>query len=391
MTERSLVPPHGGKLEYRWLDGDARDEAKARALALPTIVANPRVAADLECIASGIFSPLPGFMGSADYESVIQSMRLSNGLIWSLPIVLPVDDATASRLRSADQAAIVEENGRLLALVDVEQLYKPDKEYEAAQVFGTTDPAHPGVRNLHESGSTYVAGSVYLINRPSRPLFEGCEFSPHATRRLFRELGWKRVVAFQTRNPVHRAHEYIQKCALETVDGLLLHPLVGQTKGDDIPASLRMASYRILLDRYYPPNRTVLGVFPAAMRYAGPKEAVFHAICRKNYGCSHFIIGRDHAGVGGFYGPYDSHRIFDQFKPDELGITPLFFDQTFFCRACGQMASEKSCPHGPDERVTLSGTRVRTMLAEGERLPTEFTRPEVAEVLRTAYASIAKG
>ena len=335
--------------------------------------------ADLDMIASGALSPLTGFMTRADYDASVEDMHLANGLPWAMPVTLSVSDAPA-----ADRLALESADGELLAVLDVEEVFSVDRENEAAKTYRTTEQEHPGVAQIYAEGPTLVGGPVTVFKRPD-PAFPTYHLDPKDTRAVFAERGWSRVVGFQTRNPVHRAHEYIQKCALETVDGLLLHPLVGKTKGDDIPADVRMQCYETLLEGYYPADRTVLGVFPAAMRYAGPREAVWHALCRKNYGCSHFIVGRDHAGVGSYYGTYDAHHIFDEFQPHELDIEPMFFDHTFFCKTCGNMASNKTCPHPADHHVFLSGTKVREMLGNGEVPPVEFTRPEVAEVLIAAY------
>jgi sulfate adenylyltransferase len=334
----------------------------------------------------GALSPLTGFMAEADYKSVLADMHLANGLPWTIPVTLSVDDAEAKRLGGATQIALVADDSAPLALLDVEAIYRRDREAEAQSVFGTTDSAHPGVRALMSSGDYLVAGPVRVIRRPQHRTFQGYRLTPEETRRAFAERGWKTVVGFQTRNPVHRAHEYLQKCALEIVDGLLLHPLVGETKEDDVPADVRMQCYEVLLESYYPRDRVMMSVFPAAMRYGGPKEAIWHAIARKNYGCTHFIVGRDHAGVGNYYGTYDAQRIFDRFDPEELGITPLFFEHAFFCTKCDQMASPKTCPHGEDDRVVLSGTKVREMLRAGKKPPKEFSRPEVASILIEAMA-----
>ncbi len=375
-----LSVPHGGVLVDRMLRGEALEEARRRAAELPTVVLGEKEAADLELIATGAYSPLIGFMGERDYTSVVEEMRLGAGLVWSLPVTLAVSAERALTLREGREVALADEAGRILGLMRVEERYDYDRRREARLVFRTEDEAHPGVARLYRQGEVYLGGPVWLTEeRP--PAFPAYHLPPAELRRVFAERGWRTVVGFQTRNPIHRAHEYLQKCALETVDGLLIHPLVGATKDDDVPAEVRMASYRAVLERYYPAERVVLAVFPAAMRYAGPREAVFHAIVRKNYGCTHFIVGRDHAGVGHYYGTYDAQRIFDDFRSEELGITPLFFENAFYCRACAGMATTKTCPHGEEERVTLSGTKVRAMLLAGELPPPEFSRPEVARIL----------
>jgi sulfate adenylyltransferase len=313
---------------------------------------------------------------------VLADMRLANGLPWTLPITLRLP---ADVDRVGDELALVDAAGVLRGIVEVAEVYSACVKKEAVAVYGTEDPAHPGVARLLQETDRIVAGDVWFVERRVSS-FPALALDPADTRRAFAERGWKSVVGFQTRNPVHRAHEYIQKAALETVDGLLLHPLVGATKRDDVPADVRVRSYRVLIDEYYPADRVVLAAFPAAMRYAGPREAVFHAIARKNYGCSHFIVGRDHAGVGAYYGTYDAQRLFERFEPGELGITPVKFEHTFYCRRCESVASTKTCPHGPSAHVALSGTQVRAMLARGELPPPEFSRPEVAAVLVEGYA-----
>ncbi len=377
----SISTPHGGKLINRFVEATEVEGLTKKAQSLNKIVLSAREISDLELISTGVFSPLEGFMGSADYESVLKSMRLANGLPWSLPITLSVTEEEAKPLSAGTEVALQDENGLIMAILHLSEIYTFDKEKEALAVYRTNDLAHPGVAYTHSQGNLLLAGKIDMLRRPAVQDFQEHRLEPAETRKLFLEKGWKRIVAFQTRNPVHRAHEYIQKCALEITDGLLLHPIVGATKKGDIPADVRMRCYNVLLDGYYPKDRTVLSVFPAAMRYAGPKEAIFHAICRKNYGVTHFIVGRDHAGVGDYYGTYDAQNIFKEFKEGELGIRPLFFDHSFYCKQCLGMASAKTCPHGPEDRIALSGTKVREMLSQGIKPPPEFSRKEVAEIL----------
>jgi sulfate adenylyltransferase len=372
-TDR-LIRPHGGTLVDR--TGPRPDGLDA----LETVVLTPRELSDLDMLACGALSPLEGFMGRADYDSVVEEMHLTGGLPWALPVCLAVDAAPAS-----DTVALVDAAGRPLAVLEVEEVFEYDKTREAERCFRTTDDGHPGVARLYAQKPLYAAGRVTVFERAEAP-FPELALDPAETRATFAERGWKRVVGFQTRNPIHRAHEYLTKGALETVDGLLIHPLVGETKSDDVPAETRVECYRVLVDNYYPEDRVVVSAFPAAMRYAGPREAIWHALCRKNYGCSHFIVGRDHAGVGDYYGTYDAQLIFDEFEPHELDIEPMFFEHAFWCRACGQMATPKTCPHSGDDHVFLSGTKVRELLAAGDLPPAEFSRPEVAEVLIQAYA-----
>ena len=375
-----LIAPHGGELVINMAGKEEQAELQQRAGSLPQLEIGSRQLADLEMLATGAYSPLAGFMNRADYLGSVKDMHLSNGLPWSVPITLSVTSEQAAPLQEGSQVALVNPHGTLQAVMTIEEKFAYDKQLEASKVYRTTEEAHPGVAVLYRQGDILLGGPVRVVALQHQA-FAKYRFSPTQSRQAFAERGWKRVVGFQTRNPVHRAHEYIQKCALETVDGLYLHPLVGDTKGDDIPAHVRMQCYEVLLENYYPADRVILGVLPAAMRYAGPREAIFHALMRKNYGCSHFIVGRDHAGVGNYYGTYDAHYIFAEFDPAKLGITPMFFDHTFFCRACDAMASSKTCPHGSDQHITLSGTKVRQMLQAGEIPPREFSRPEVAKVL----------
>ena len=368
-----LIAPHGGELVDR--TGPRPDDVER----LEVVSLTSRELSDLDMLASGALSPLEGFMNREDYERVVEEMRLANRLPWALPVCLAVDAAP-----QGDRVALADGSGRLVAVLEVEETYEYDKEREAEQCFRTTDDAHPGVARLYDQKPLYLAGRVTVFER-AEPPFPELALDPAETRAEFAKRGWKRIVGFQTRNPIHRAHEYLTKTALETVDGLLIHPLVGDTKSDDVPAATRVACYEVLLENYYPDDRVVLSAFPAAMRYAGPREAVWHAICRKNYGCSHFIVGRDHAGVGDYYGSYDAQLIFDEFEPHELDIEPMFFEHAAYCKICAAMVSPKTCPHGGDDHVFLSGTKVRELLGNGEIPPVEFSRPEVAAVLIAAY------
>ena len=348
--------------------------------ALPKIRVPLHILPDLELLASGGYAPLTGFLGKKDYESVLRSMRLADGQIWPIPIQMPISAEDAALLEKQPFAALCRE-GQTCGTIAVTDVFAYDPESEAEAVYRTTDRTHPGVARLFAMPKFYAAGKVKLLRKINRGVPPECDLTPTEAKSEFRNRGWQRIVGFQTRNPIHRAHEYILKCALEICDGLFLHPLVGETKSDDLPPDLRMHTYQALIKSYFPDERVLLSVFPAAMRYAGPREAVFHALVRRNYGCTHFIVGRDHAGVGSFYGTYDAQRIFSEFNSTELGIEPLFFEHTFYCGKCGTVASLKTCPHDRGEHLVLSGTNVREMLARGESLPPEYTRPEVAKIL----------
>ena len=381
MTTGETIPAHGGRLIDLLATGDEAKSLRERAAGLRTVALSSRSLSDVELLATGGYSPLDGFMTQDDYRAVVGGMHLAGGLPWPMPITLAVSAEQAAAIKEGEEVALTDDAGRILGLLEVREKFGYDKKAEANAVYRTEDEAHPGVAALYAQDDTLLGGPLRVIERPQYDDFPQYRLTPAQTRAAFAELGWKSVVGFQTRNPVHRAHEYIQKAAMEIVDGLLLHPLVGDTKADDIPADVRMRCYEVLIEGYYPKGRVVLSVNPAAMRYAGPREAVFHALVRKNFGCTHFIVGRDHAGVGKYYGTYDAQLIFNEIDPLALGITPLMFEHSFFCKKCEGMGSAKTCPHEAEDRVFLSGTQVREMLAGGIAPPPEFSRPEVAKVL----------
>lgn len=378
------IAPHGGQLVNRIATHNQRQEFLEKADFLSRVQLDKRAISDLEMIAIGALSPLTGFMEQADYEAVVDQMRLANGLPWSIPVTLSVEEAVAAPLKEGSLIRLDDSRGRFIGVLELTQKYRHDKLREAVNVYRTDDEQHPGVKVIYSTGDVNLAGPVRLLHRDPHPFFPDYQIDPAKSRLLFKEKGWKTVVGFQTRNPIHRAHEYIIKCALETVDGLFLHPLVGVTKSDDIAAEVRMRCYEIMMERYFPEDRVILAINPAAMRYAGPREAIFHALIRKNYGCTHFIVGRDHAGVGDYYGTYDAQHIFDEFEAAELGIVPMKFEHAFYCKRTQQMATTKTSPSLPEERVHLSGTKVREMLSLGQLPPPEFSRPEVAAELARA-------
>ncbi len=380
-----LIAPHGGQLVNLLLDGPLWERAREEAERLPRLRLDERQLADLEMLTIGALSPLEGFMGAADYRAVIEDTRLANGTVWPIPVVLGLTDEQRAAVGTAEAIALEDENGPL-AILRLSEIYSPDLEAEAAKVYGTTDAAHPGVAAIHARGRWLAAGRVEAIGRHQHADFVDARLTPAQTRALFAERGWRRVAAFQTRNPIHRAHEYLLRVALELTDGLLVHPLMGATKAGDIPGPVRWRAYEALLSEYFPAARTALAVFPANMHYAGPREAIYHALARKNYGATHFIVGRDHAGVGSYYGSYDAQQIFDRFEPAEIGIEPLRFENSFWSRKLSGMASLKTAATtDPADQISLSGTKVREMLDAGQIPPAEFTRPEIARILIEHY------
>ena len=382
--QKDGIAAHGGTLINRLASSEKKAVFLDKSETLPRVTLDERAFSDLVMIAIGGFSPLDGFMAKDDYDTVVTDMRMANGLPWAIPVTLSVSAEEAAPLQEGTLVRLDDPAGRFVGVLELTEKYTYDKVHEAKNVYRTDEDKHPGVKVIYQQGEVNLAGPVWLLERDPHPLFPKYQIDPAESRAMFREKGWKTVVGFQTRNPIHRAHEYIQKCALETVDGLFLHPLVGATKSDDIPADVRMRCYEIMMENYFPQDRVILAINPSAMRYAGPREAIFHALIRKNYGCTHFIVGRDHAGVGDYYGTYDAQHIFDEFESGELGITPMKFEHAFYCTRTGTMATSKTSPSAKEERIHLSGTKVREMLRRGELPPPEFSRPEVAAELARA-------
>ena len=378
----SLIPPHGGTLVNRVVDGAKAEQLKKEAASLPAVVLSAREQCDLEMIAIGAFSPLTGFMGQKDFEGVCSKMRLASGLVWPIPVTLCPPDGVTAKINPGQKIALYDDKKRLLGVMTVTEKYPHDTKLEVPNVYKTEDAAHPGVAITLKQGTSCLGGPIDVVNPNYEPEFPEYRLPPAKTREAFAAKGWSTIAAFQTRNPIHRSHEYLTKCAQEMTDGLLIHPLVGETKADDIPAQTRMDCYKVLIDNYYSKDKTMLSVMPLAMRYAGPREAILHSLIRKNYGITHFIVGRDHAGVGNYYGTYDAQKIFDQFDvPKDIGVTILKFEHTAWCKPCEAVVSSKTCPHGPEHKIAPSGTKVREMLKAGQRPPMEFSRPEVADIL----------
>ena len=382
-----IVPPHGGALKPLLLDETARNEETVRAASLPQVRITSMETSDIIMLAMGAFSPLDGFMGQADYRGVVKEMRMADGTLWPIPITLAVSQEQADGIAEGGDIALVdEESGEVMATMTVNEKYTYDKAEEARQVYRTEDKAHPGVAKTYAQEEVYLGGPVKVLSEGPYPAQYGDSYGrPAETRAIFQDRGWNTVAAFQTRNPIHRSHEYCTKIAMEVCDGVLVHPLVGKLKAGDIPAETRMKCYEVLLDLYYPSDRVLLKVYPMEMRYGGPREAVLHAIFRQNYGCSHLIVGRDHAGVGNYYGPFDAQNIFDDLEPGALHIKPLKIDWTFWCYKCGAMASLKTCPHDKNDHCLISGTELRNMLSQGQKPPAEFSRPEVLDILKNFY------
>jgi sulfate adenylyltransferase len=386
------VPPHGGKLIPLLSQGEDLNRGLNKARRLPQVKLGSREVSDLIMLAMGAFSPLRGFMTRADYEGVLRDMRFKDGTFWPIPITLAVTRDHADSLKEGQEVALVDgSTGQIMGIMSIEEKFNYDKDLEARNVFLTDDVQHPGVRKLYQQRETLLGGPVKVFSEGEYPdRFPGHYGRPAEVRRIFEERGWSQVAAFQVRNPIHRSHEYCTKIALEISDGLFIHPLVGALKEDDIPAEVRIRCYEVLLEKYYPRDRVLMKVYPMEMRYAGPREALLHAVIRQNFGCTHIIVGRDHAGVGNYYGPFDAQKIFDTLKPDDLQIKPLKIDWTFYCYKCEGMASLKTCPHSKEDRCLISGTELRRMLSRGEMPPREFSRPEVLEILVGYYEGLKK-
>ena len=386
-----LVKPHGSdELKPLLLEGDALKTALAAAANLPQVRISSRERGDLIMLGIGGFTPLSGFMGKADWQGVCDNMTMTNGLFWPIPITLSTDAATAAGFEEGQEVALVDEYGEIMGSMTVSEKYTIDKAHECQTVFKTTDDAHPGVKMVMEQGEINLAGPVKVFSQGEFPTkYADTYMTPAQTRAMFDAKGWKTVAAFQTRNPMHRSHEYLAKIAIETMDGVLVHSLLGALKPGDIPAEVRSEAISVLVDNYFAPNTVIQAGYPLDMRYAGPREALLHALFRQNYGCSHLIVGRDHAGVGDYYGPFDAQKIFDEIPKDALETKNMNIDWTFWCNKCGGMASQRTCPHTKDDRILLSGTKVRSMLSEGQDLPVEFSRPEVAKVLQKYYAGLS--
>ena len=386
-----LVNPHGGgELKPLLLEGDALESEKARAQSLPQIRVSSREAGDLIMMGIGGFTPLEGFMTRADWEGVCDGMKMANGLFWPIPITLSTDRDTANSIKEGQDVALFDpERNEILATMKVTEKYTIDKAHECMMVYKTTDEDHPGVKMVMAQGEVNLAGPVKVLTTGEFREKYGDQFmTPAETRAEFTKRNWSTIAAFQTRNPMHRSHEYLAKIAVEICDGVLVHSLLGKLKPGDIPAEVRSDAIGTLIDKYFVKNTVMQAGYPLDMRYAGPREALLHALFRQNYGCSHLIVGRDHAGVGDYYGPFDAHHIFDQIPKDALETKPLKIDWTFWCYKCGGMASMKTCPHEAGDRLLLSGTKLRKMLSEGENPPAEFSRPEVVEILKAYYAGL---
>ncbi len=384
-----LVKPHGSNsLKPLLLDGTARKAELERAKALPKIKMSSREVGDVIMLGIGGFTPLTGFMTKADWQGVCDGMKMASGLFWPIPITLSTDDESIKE--GADIALIDGETGEIMGTMKVTDKYSIDKAHECMMVYKTTDMEHPGVKMVMAQGKYNLAGPVKVLSTGTFKEEYGEQFmTPAETRAKFEQLGWSKIAAFQTRNPMHRSHEYLAKIAIETMDGVLIHSLLGALKPGDIPAEVRSEAISVLVENYFAPNTVIQAGYPLDMRYAGPREALLHALFRQNYGCSHLIVGRDHAGVGDYYGPFDAQKIFDEIPKDALETKNMNIDWTFWCKKCGGMASQRTCPHSKDDRILLSGTKVRAMLSEGQDLPVEFSRPEVAKVLQKYYAGLS--